>query len=269
MLGSKMNRRVLGKAILFSVVTLSAVPAWSLDRLKVAIVGADAEITWTQVKRLAADKGLQIDVVAFNDFIVPNAALDAGDVDVAAFQTRPHLELQVSERNFRISPVGSMYLSPLGLYSKRFKRPEDLPEGATVALANDASNLARMLLFMQNLNLIKLTPGAGQRAALADIVENPKKLKFVELDPGLSARSLDDVSATFLPRALALMAGLKPKGDAIATEPLADNPFVLVMSARTADKDNPLIKKLVSIFQSPENKNFIETRFEGGIIPAW
>ncbi len=128
----------------------------------------------------------------FNDYVQPNAALDAGDLDANSFQHQPYLDSQIKQRGYKMVSVGYTYISPLGIYSKNLKSPKDLPQGAKVAVPNDPSNENRALLLLQSQGVIKLKAGAGTNGTNAtplDVAENPKKLKIVELDAAQLARA--------------------------------------------------------------------------------
>ncbi|CAG9188489.1 Methionine ABC transporter substrate-binding protein [Burkholderia vietnamiensis] len=223
-----MKRRSLLKV--FSVVatgaalTLSA-GAHAEDKvIKVGTVaGPDAQV-WQVVQKVAKEKqGLNVKVIEFNDYVQPNAALDAGDLDANSFQHQPYLDSQVKQRGYKIVSAGLTYISPIGVYSKKFKALKDLPQGAKLAVPNDPSNENRALLLLQTQGVIKLKAGAGtggNNATVLDIAENPKKLKISELDAAQLPRVLSDVDAAVINTNYALAANLQPTKDAIALESL-------------------------------------------------
>ena len=232
--------------------------------------GPDSQI-WTEVSKVAAREGLKIKVIEFNDYIQPNAALDAGDLDANGFQHQPFLDSQVKQRGYKIVNVGLTYVAPMGFYSKKIKSLKDLPQGAKVGIQNDPSNGNRALLLLQKNGVIKLKAGVGKdgvNATPLDVVENPKGIKLIELDSAQLPRSLDDLSAASINTDYAVKAGLSPTKDAIAIEDLK-GPYANLIAVREKDRNAPWVKKLVSAYESPDVKNYIDTQFKGSIIPAF
>jgi D-methionine transport system substrate-binding protein len=156
----------------------------------------------------------------------------------------------------------------MGIYSKKVKTLAELPAGAKIAVPNDPTNGGRALLLLQKQGLIKLRADAGLKATPLDIVENPKKLKIVELDAAQIPRSLGDVDAAAINTNFAMEAGLKPKQDAIAIED-PKGPYVNVIAIREADRNKPWVAKLIAAYHSPEVKQFIESKFGGAVIASW
>lgn len=232
--------------------------------------GPDAQI-WQEVAKVAAKNGLKIKVIEFNDYVQPNAALDAGDLDANGFQHQPFLDSQIKQRGYKIVNVGLTYVSPMGFYSKKFKSLKDLPEGAKVGIQNDPSNGNRALLLLQKYGIIKLKAGAGVggvNATPLDVVENPKKIKLVELDAAQMPRSLDDLAAASINNNYAVSAGFSPTKDAIALEDLK-GPYANLIAVRVQDKDKPWVKKLVAAYESDDIRKFLKTQFKGAILPAF
>jgi D-methionine transport system substrate-binding protein len=232
--------------------------------------GPDAQI-WTEVTKVAARDGLKVKVIEFNDYIQPNAALDAGDLDANGFQHKPFLDSQIKQRGYKIVSVGLTYTAPMGFYSKKIKSLKDLPQGAKVGIQNDPSNGNRALLLLQKNGVIKLRGGAGQdgvNATPLDVVENPKGIKLIELDSAQLPRSLDDLSAASINTDYAVKAGLSPTKDAIAIEDLK-GPYANLIAVREQDRNKPWVKKLVAAYESQDVKQFINTQFKGSIIPAF
>jgi len=219
-------------------------------------------------RKVAARDGLEIRIVEFQDYIQPNAALDAGELDANSYQHRPFLESQLKARGYRLSAVGDTVTFPMGFYSKRWKSLSDLPHGAKVGIQNDPSNSGRALQLLQKAGVLKLKPGAGIGATTLDIADNPKGLQIVQLEAAQLARSLDDLDASAINTNFALQAGLVPTRDAIAIEE-AKSPYANLIAVRTADKDKAWVAKLVKAYQSPEVKSFVSEKFAGSMVPAF
>jgi len=245
---------------------LAAAQAAEIVRLGVT-AGPHAQIAEV-AKKVAARDGLDIRIVEFQDYIRPNAALDAGDLDANSYQHLPFLESQIQARGYRISAVGYTVAFPMGFYSKRVKSLAELPRGAKVGIPNDPSNSGRALQLLQKAGVLKLKPTAGIGATAADIVDNPKGVQIVQLEAAQLARSLDDLDASAINTNFAMQAGLVPTRDAIAIED-AHGPWANLLAVRTSDKDKPWVAKLVKAFQSPEVKAFVADKFSGSMVPAF
>ena len=254
---------------LFALMLLVGIPSvQAADApLKVgSMAGPYAEIM-DFVAGLSAKQGLPIKVIEFTDYTIPNVALADGDIDVSNFQTVPYLENAIKARSYDIVALQPTIITPLGIYSKKLKSLDQLKNGDTLAIANDPANGGRGLLLLQKAGLIKIAPGVTTTATVLDIVENPKHLKFRELDAAQIPRSLDDVTAAAVNMNYALPAGIDPK-TALVREG-TDTLYALVWTALRKDKDDPRLQKLIGIYRSPEVKAYILEHFNGSIIPAW
>jgi D-methionine transport system substrate-binding protein len=234
------------------------------------ISGPDAQI-WQVVQKVAKREGLEVKVVEFNDYVQPNAALDAGDLDANSFQHQPYLDSQIKQRGYKIVNAGLTYISPLGVYSRKLKSLKDLPQGAKVAVPNDPSNENRALLLLQSQGVIKLKDGAGMNgnnATPLDVAANPKKIKLVELDAAQLPRTLADVDAAAINTNFALAAGLQPTKDAIALEDV-HSPYANLIAVRAKDKEQPWVRKLVAAYQSEDVRQFLKSEFKGSVVPSF
>jgi D-methionine transport system substrate-binding protein len=264
-------RRTFVTSVLFTalVATLAvALPAHAQDTVRIAVTaGPHAQIAEV-ARQVAARDGLTLKIVEFQDYIQPNAALDAGDVEANSYQHLPFLESQIRARGYKISAVGYTVTFPMGFYSKRVKSLADLPKGAKVGIQNDPSNSGRALQLLARSGVIKLKPTAGIGATVTDVIENPKNLQIVQVEAAQLPRSLDDLDAAAINTNYAVQAGLVPTRDAIAIEE-AKSPYANLLAVRTADKDKPWVPKLVKAFQSPEVKKFVESTFSSSMVPAF
>lgn len=236
--------------------------------IKIGVTGGPHAQIMEQVKKVAAKDGLNIQVVEFSDYIQPNAALAAGDLDANSYQHLPYLEAQIKDRGYKFTHVGFTVTFPMGVYSKKVKSLDQIKQGARVGVPNDPTNGGRGLLLLQAKGLIKLRPDAGLKATPLDIVENPKKIKIVELDAAQLPRSLDDLDAAAINGNYAESAGLSPTRDAIATEG-PKGPYANLIAIRAADKDKPWVAKLVKAYHSAEVKQYVATTYKESVITAW
>ncbi len=236
--------------------------------LKIGVTAGPHAQIFDQVKKVAEKDGLKIQVIEFSDYVQPNAALAAGDLDANAYQHQPYLDAQVKDRGYKIVSVGNTVNFPMGLYSKKVKNLNELKDGARFGLPNDPTNGGRALLLLQDKGLVKLKDGAGLKATPLDVVSNPRKLKFVELDAAQLPRSLDDLDASAVNTNFAISAGLNPVKDAIALEN-AKGPYVNVIAVREADKNKPWVVKLLKAYHSEEIRKFIDAEFKGSVLPGF
>jgi D-methionine transport system substrate-binding protein len=265
-MSSLVSRRLFGLAAAAALALASGTA--SAETIKIGVTaGPHAEIM-EAVKKVAAADGLDLRIVEFSDYIQPNAALASGDLDANSYQHQPFLDQQVKDRGYKLVSVGKTVVYPMGIYSKKVKSLAEVPNGGRVAIPNDPTNGARALLLLQTAGVLKLAPDAGVTASVADIKENPKKLKIVELDAAQLPRSLDDVDAAAVNSNYALTAGLQPTKDAIAIES-PNSPYTNIIAVQTKDKDAPWVAKLLKAYHSAEVKSFIEQRFANAVVTSW
>ncbi|WP_342643967.1 MetQ/NlpA family ABC transporter substrate-binding protein [Rhodoligotrophos ferricapiens] len=252
-------------AIALSIAALTTQAA--AETIKVGVSpGPHAEIL-EKVKPAAKAKGLDIEIVEFSDYVVPNAALDAGEIDANSFQHQPYLDNQIADRKFDLVSVATTVNFPLGIYSSKHKSWDEVPDGATIAIQNDPTNGGRALLLLRDKGIIKLKDGVGYKPTPVDIVENPKNLKIIELDAAQTPRSLADVDAAAINTNYAVDAGIEPTSAILREDP--KGPYVNVIAVRTKDKDAPWVKELIAAYRTPEIKAFVNERFKGAVLPSW
>lgn len=258
-----MNKRLFIQTVL-AVATASAFSAQAQDAIKVGVTAGPHAQIMEHVKQVAAADGLKIQIVEFSDYVQPNAALVSGDLHVNSYQHGPYLDAQVKDRGYKIVKLANTVNFPIGLYSKKVSKLEDLKQGAKFGIPNDPTNGGRVLLLLQDQGLIKLKANAGLKATPLDVVENPKKLRFVELDAAQLARSLDDLDASAINTNFAIAAGMNPKKDAIVLE-RSDSPYVNLLVVREADKNAPWAQQLVKAYRSESTRAFIDKQFGGSV----
>ncbi|MGB3812537.1 MAG: MetQ/NlpA family ABC transporter substrate-binding protein [Shinella sp.] len=246
---------------------LLSVPALAED-IKVGVTPGEHAQIMEKVKEVAAKKGLNIEILEFSDYVVPNQALADGDLNANSFQHQPYLDNQIADRGFDLVSVGKTITTPMGVYSKKVKSLGEIADGATVAIPNDPTNGGRALLVLAKEGLIKVNPEAGLKVGPADVTENPKNIQFSELDAAQLPRSLEDVDAAVINTNYALEAGLHPNSDAIAIEG-SESPYANLIVVRNADKDASWAKTLVEAYHDDSIKAFINEEFKGALIPSW
>lgn len=248
---------------------LGSVASADPTRIKVGIIGGEDESVWAVAVQEAKARGLDLQLVVFNDYTQPNEALQNGEIDANAFQHQPYLDAQIAAHGYAISPVGLTAVWPIGLYSKKYHAVADLPEGAVVGVPNDPSNAGRALNLLAAQGLITLKDGAGILASAADITANPKNLDIKELDAGVVGRAIDDLDAAVVNTDWALKSGLDPATDRIAQEAVENNPYNNFIAVKTERKDEPWVKELVASYQNEAVKAAFDKVYKGTGIAAW
>jgi len=217
---------------------------------------------------LAPAKNLRIDIVEFTDYVQPNTALVDGSLDANYFQTVPYLDEFKATNGADLVWVAPVHVEPLGLYSRTVTDIAALPDGATIGIANDATNEARGLRLLAANGLITLNPGSDATATPRDIATNPKNLQFSELEAAQLPRSLEDTDASVVNGNYAIDAGLNPAQDALVLESAQNNPNANGLVTRPELRNDPRITTLAELLQSPEVKSYIERTFNGAVIPV-
>ncbi|KFN05783.1 NLPA lipofamily protein [Paenibacillus macerans] len=220
------------------------------------------------IKPQLKEEGIDLELVVLSDNVQPNDALANKEVDANFFQHVPYMEQYNESKNAHLAAVQPVYHAVYGAYSKKYKSMEELPDGATIAIANDPSNIARSLMMLDKAGVIKLKEGAGLEATQADIVENSHNYKFEEVDLLMLARMLDDADLVLMTPAYASPLGLTPKKDALLTETV-DSAFAITLVAREDNKDSEPVQKLAKAISSPEVKQFLEQKYDEIALPAF
>ncbi|BCB05181.1 MetQ/NlpA family ABC transporter substrate-binding protein [Bacillus sp. KH172YL63] len=236
--------------------------------VKVGVNGSGAPI-WEYIKEKAAKEGIDIEIVEFADYVRPNQALADGDIDLNAFQTISYFDSFVEEHNLDLVPIGSTLIAPMGIYSEQYESVEDLPKGSTVALPQEATNLGRALLLLEEAGLIELKEGFDQSQGLEAIKENPKNLEFTTVVAAQTPRVLPDVAASIINNGVAVEAGFVPVDDSIYIEGAESKPFINIIAAQEKDKDNQTYKKIVEIYQQDDVAEHIKKTYKDSLIPTF
>lgn len=213
------------------------------------IAGPEAQLMQVAQRVALQEFGLHIKIITFTDYNVPNQALEDGDIDANAFQHYPFLLAQIRTHGYSFASVGDTFLYPMGLYSRTIKSLTELQPGAKIAIPDDPSNEARALLLLQKAGLITLKPNADVNATIQDVASNPHNYELVALDAAQLPRTLEDVNLAAINTNYAVSADLSPAKDALFAEKV-DSPYMNLIVARAADRNEPKIKELVKAYQS-------------------
>ena len=241
---------------------------------KKIVVGA-SPTPHAEILRVAAEvlkeKGIELEVREFTDYVLPNLSLDSKDIDANYFQHLPYLENFNKEHSTKIISLGGVHYEPMGVYPGKTKSLEELAEGATIAIPNDGTNEARALLLLEKAGLIKLKESAELEATVLDIVENPKKLNILEMEAAQVALSLQDVDLGVVNGNYALGVGLNVTKDSLLKEEGIDSPagkFVNVLAVHADDAHREELRALLEALQSEKVKKFIEETYQGAVVPV-
>ena len=252
----------------------SEAPAEAPAELQELVVGASpaphAEIL-EAARPVLEEKGYTLKIVEYTDYVQPNLALDAGDLDANYFQHYPYLEQFIAENGSKLASAGKVHYEPFGIYAGKTATLDALADGAKVAVPNDATNEARALLLLEAQGLIKLTEGVGMNATKTDVIENPKNLDILEIEAAQLPRSLQDVDIAVINGNYAIDAGLKVS-DALAVEASDSEAAVTygnVVAVQEGKENDPAIQALMEALTSDTVKEFMETTYEGAVVPLF
>jgi D-methionine transport system substrate-binding protein len=222
-----------------------------------------------KVRDIAARDGFAIRITEFSDYITPNAALADGDLDANSYQHQPFLDQQVRDRRLPLVAVGKTMIFPMGIYSRRHKSLATLATGSRVAVPNDPTNGGRALALLAAHDAFKLRSGVSPvQATIADIAENPRRIRVVELEAAQLPRALDEVEAAAINTNFAIPAGLNPVRDAIALEG-SDSPYANLIVVHERNRQAPWVARLLRAYQNDEVKKFVQETFQGSVVPAF
>lgn len=238
------------------------------------VVGASnvphAEIL-EEAKPLLEEKGVELEVVTFQDYILPNQALNSGELDANYFQHIPYLESQIEENDYDFVNAGGIHIEPIGVYSKKYKSLDELPDGAKVLMSNSVADHGRILTMLEKEGLITLKEGVDKvKATIDDIEKNEKNLEFdTEYEASLLPQiyNNDEGDAVLINSNYAIDAGLNPIEDSIAIED-KESPYVNVIAVKSGDEDKEAVKALVEVLHSKEIQDFILEKYEGAVVPV-
>jgi D-methionine transport system substrate-binding protein len=235
-------------------------------KVKIGVNGSDG-VQWPLLKEKAAKEGIEIELVEFADYTLPNNALAQGDVDLNAFQHFTFLAQYVNESGNELVPIGSTMFAPLGVYSEKIKDISEIKEGDKIAIPDDPSNQARALRLLESAELITLSDDFGLFGDPSKIVENPLKLDIIPMVAQQTPRVLPDVTAAIINNGVAGQAGFSPGEDPIFRETGDDesiHPYVNLIAASADEKDNKTFKRIVELYQEEDIAKAVEEDTKGG-----
>ncbi|MEG0136580.1 MAG: MetQ/NlpA family ABC transporter substrate-binding protein [Cetobacterium sp.] len=235
-------------------------------------INGDENVIWENVRDQLAKENIELKFINFADYIRPNLALQDKEIDINAFQTEIYFDNFKKEHKLSIVNLGYTVLAPMGVYSKKITDLSQLKDGATIAIPNDSSNGGRALLLLQDAELIKVNQDSGSFPRVKDIIENPKNLKIVELVATQIPRSIEDVDAAVINNGVAVQAGYSPLADSIYIENFKNErlkSYFNIIASREDNQNNPEIKRVLEVYQTPENKKIIDDYYKGSSIAVF
>ena len=212
-----------------------------------------------------AEQGITLEIVEFTDYVMPNEALQAGEIEANYFQHLPYLESFNLEHGYDLVSAGGIHIEPMALYSTKYDSLEAIPDGATIAIPNDPTNEGRALLLLESAGLIELDDEAGIEAVPADVTSNPHGYRFSEIEAASLPRVLDDADAAVINGNYAIPAGLIATRDGLYVEG-GDSPYVNVIAVRNGEEDNAAVQALVEALKSEKVAAFVAENYPNGEV---
>lgn len=240
--------------------------------VRVGLVGEMAEM-WVPIQENLEDDGIQIELVKFADYTLPNQALADGEIDLNAFQHYAFLYNEIEAKALDLVPIGNTIIAPLNVYSSKLESIEQIKEGDKIAIPNDVTNGGRALKVLESAGLIKVNPAAGYNPSVGDITENSSQLEIIEVEASNLPSLLPDVAAAVINGNHAHDHGLKPTEDAIFSQSIdsieSGNPYINIIAARAEDAENEVYLKVVEAYNQPNVAAVINKTYDGLYVPAW
>ncbi len=260
---------VRSSVLSFVLLSVTAVPAFAEQVVKIGLTGAIYEEIWAPVAEKMAEEGVTLEYVQFSNFSLPNQALAGGEVDLNAFQHHAFLRNEIKNNGYDITSIGDTFIVAMNLYSRKISSVQELKAGDKVAVPNDATNEGRALKLLEAAGVLKLKEGAGASPDLSAIASTRVPLEFVEVDANLIVSLLPDVALAAVNGNYALDSGLTAD-EAIFKEPkYDDDSYTCLIACRSADAQNPVFRRIVEVYQSQAVIDVFNTTFAGFFVPAW
>lgn len=240
--------------------------------LKVGATPAPHQEILEQVVDNLAEQGITLEIRPYNDYVMPNTAVEEGENDANYFQHITYMENFNAEQGTHLMSAGAIHYEPMGIYAGKSTSLDEIPDGAVIAVPNDATNEGRALLLLQDLGIITLSEDAGLEATKNDIVDNPHNIDLQEMEAAMLPQTIDEVDFSIINSNYALQAGLDPTTDALASEDTqsdAAQAYANVIAVKEGNENNEAIKALVAALQSDEIREFIETNYNGSVVPMF
>ena len=237
--------------------------------VKLGLTGVIYEDIWNPIKEELAKEGIDLEYVQFSDYSLPNEALNAGEIDINAFQHHAYFNNDVEKNGYDITPIADTFIIAMNLYSDKVTSVDEIKDGDVIAIPDDASNGGRALKVLANAGLITLKADAGSNPTVADIDTYNVKIEIKEMGAADIPSVLADVTAAVINGNYALDYGIDPTTAIYEETEYDDDSYFCLMAVRTSEKDDAVYKRIVELFQSDATKQIFQDEFNGYFVPAW
>ena len=237
--------------------------------VKLGLTGVIYEDIWNPIKEELAKEGIDLEYVQFSDYSLPNEALNAGEIDINAFQHHAYFNNDVEKNGYDITPIADTFIIAMNLYSDKVKSVDEIKDGDVIAIPDDASNGGRALKVLANAGLITLKAEAGSNPTVADIDTYNVQIEIKEMGAADIPSVLPDVTAAVINGNYALDYGIDPTTAIYEETEYDDDSYFCLMAVRSSDADDAVYKRIVELFQSETTKQIFQDEFNGYFVPAW
>lgn len=237
--------------------------------VKLGLTGVIYEDIWNPIKEKLAGEGIDLQYVQFSDFSLPNAALDAGEIDINAFQHHAYFNNDTEKNGYDLTAIGDTFIIAMNVYSDQIQSIDELKDGDTVAIPDDASNGGRALKVLESAGIIEIDPDAGANPTVSDITNYKVQVDITELGASTIPSVIPDFTIAVVNGNYALDYGIDPSTAIFKESEYDDDSYFCLIAVKSGNADDPVYQEIVKLFQSEETKQIFEDKFGGYFVPAW
>ena len=237
--------------------------------VKLGLTGVIYEDIWNPIKEKLAGEGIDLQYVQFSDFSLPNAALDAGEIDINAFQHHAYFNNDTEKNGYDLTAIGDTFIIAMNIYSDQIQSIDELKDGDTVAIPDDASNGGRALKVLESAGIIEIDPDAGANPTVSDITNYKVQVDITELGASTIPSVIPDFTIAVVNGNYALDYGIDPSTAIFKESEYDDDSYFRLIAVKSGNADDPVYQEIVKLFQSEETKQIFEDKFGGYFVPAW
>ena len=237
--------------------------------VKLGLTGVIYEDIWNPIKEKLAGEGIDLQYVQFSDFSLPNAALDAGEIDINAFQHHAYFNNDTEKNGYDLTAIGDTFIIAMNIYSDQIQPIDELKDGDTVAIPDDASNGGRALKVLESAGIIEIDPDAGANPTVSDITNYKVQVDITELGASTIPSVIPDFTIAVVNGNYALDYGIDPSTAIFKESEYDDDSYFCLIAVKSGNADDPVYQEIVKLFQSEETKQIFEDKFGGYFVPAW
>lgn len=256
------------KKIIFGLALGFAVLFGDSNTIKIGVTPYPTAMILENVKSIVEEQGYKLEIIEFDDYIVPNYALNDGEIDANFVQHKPYLEIFNKEKGTNLASAGNIFLAPMAAYSKKIKNIKELKNGSLIFIPSDPVNASRALDLLEYHKIISFDGFDGKLKSVLDITKNPQNVEIREIEAPQLARVLDECDLAVINTNYALVAGLNPINDSLLLENL-NSAYINVLVVRSGDEDKPKTKALLKAMQSQKMKDFLSQKFKNVLLPSF